>query len=914
MPGVMESLLCKLSSMLETQYSRNKRVEKDVLFLRNELSSMNAVMQKHATMEEPDLQVKAWILEVRELAYDIEDTIDAFMAQEEEKTTQATGIKGLVINSIQKLRELVSSSKIAQEIEELKNQVLEISDRRKRYKLDKSTCKDANAAIDPRLPALYADASGLVGVDGPTKKIIKLLTEDYEDTGFGQQFKLVSIVGFGGLGKTTLANQVYQKIKGQFDCTCFVVVSQRPYIKKILVDLLAGIGGAGNMWEDEHQLINRIREFLHDKRYLIVIDDIWSISAWEILKCVLPENGMGSRVITTTRILDVAKTCCRSFSDQIYSIQPLSDTDSRKLFLKRIFHTWDSCPSHLEDLSINILRKCGGLPLAILQIASLLATKSNRRDEWELVLNSIGSALENNHSLQGMKKILLLSYYDLPPHLKTCLLYVSIYPEDSEIPQTSLIRRWIAEGFIAEERGKRLDQIAQSYINDLVNRSMIIPMYDGYDRPVFQVHDMVLSVIKSLSTEENFVTIVDGQQNISLPKKIRRLSLQCNDSEDAVIGTAIASQNSIRSLTIFGFTKQVPCFSNYKTLRVLDLAYCEFLENHHIECVGSMLQLRYLVLHSNFITQLPDQIGNLQHLEMLNVKFCSIQGLPENVVQLRKLVCLYVSVVKLPDRIANMQNLEELSHIVLSSSSTQLAHELGCLRKLRHLTLTVEDPSVMDDHGRRYKEVLLSSIYQLVRQNLESLSLDYRGQEDFILDSSMGSCFALQHFQKLIILKPLSRIPKWMDRVINLTRLELYVSRMKESDIEILKGLSNLLFLRLVFTGHAPSRTIVIDDQGFQCLNVFYLICFIPGMWLVFAPGAMPKLQRYHLTFKVQEQQTNSDNFSFGFKHLASLQHFRVVIVPTGATNADISIAEGAIRNATNIHPNQPTVQIDTWQ
>ncbi|KAJ1275384.1 hypothetical protein BS78_05G131600 [Paspalum vaginatum] len=250
--GVMESLVCKLSSMLESQYARSKRVEKDVLFLRNELNSMNAVMQKHIIREEPDLQVKVWMKEVRELAYDIEDVIDAIMmGQAEEKPDQTTGIKGFIVNSIRKLRELVSRSTIAEEIEELKNQVVEMSDRRKRYKLGESTSKATIASVDPRLPAIYADVRRLVGIDGPRNKIIKLLIEDDDDGGFGRQLKLVSIVGFGGLGKTTLANQVYLKIKGQFDCKTFVFVSQRPNIKKILLDLLCGLGGAGNMWDDE---------------------------------------------------------------------------------------------------------------------------------------------------------------------------------------------------------------------------------------------------------------------------------------------------------------------------------------------------------------------------------------------------------------------------------------------------------------------------------------------------------------------------------------------------------------------------------------------------------------------------------------------------------------------------------------
>lgn len=137
---------------------------------------------------------------------------------------------------------------------------------------------------------------------------------------------------------------------------------------------------------------------------------------------------------------------------------------------------------------------------------------------------------------------------------------------------------------------------------------------------------------------------------------------------------------------------------------------------------------------------------------------------------------------------------------------------------------------------------------------------------------------------------------------------------MEASDTDIVKGISTLLFLRLVFTGHAPCGRIVIDDQGFQRLTDLYVLCFIPGMWLVFSPGAVPKLQRYHVTLKLQEPQCNSDDFNFGLEHLASLQHVSVVIVPNGADNAGISVVETANRNATNMHSNQPTVQVDTWQ
>jgi hypothetical protein len=553
--------------------------------------------------------------------------------------------------------------------------------------------------------------------------------------------------------------------------------------------------------------------YIFPTRYLIVIDDIWSISAWEILKCVMPENGFGSRIITTTRTFDIATSCCSSFSGNIFRIESLNDDDSIKLFCRRIFHT-DSCPTHLEELAKAILRKCGGLPLAILHISSLLAAKSHSKDEWELVLNSLGSALENNHSLQGMKNILLLSFYDLPPHLKTCLLHQSIHPEDYIVPTRRLKMRWISEGFISEERGKRLDQVAQSYINDLVNRSMILTVDIGYDGQVqsFQVHDLVLNIIQNMSDEHNFVTVVDGQQSSSLPKKIRRLSLHFNGSEDVLMGSSMERQNYVRSLTIFGHTKIVPSFSHLHDLRVLDLGGCELLENHHIKCVCSILQLRFLVLHSKFISKLPEEIGNLQNLQMMDVTLCSLQTLPEAISKLNKLVSMFVSGVKISAKIGNMRSLEELSCIRISSNCIEFVEELGLLRKLRCLAITVEDASDMDDHGRRYREALLSTIYQLGRYNLESLSLYYRGHEDFILDSSMGSCYAPERLRKLVIGKPLSRIPTWMNMLINLTHIELNISRMDVNDIIILKGIASLAFLRLVFTGTVDTMRIVFDD------------------------------------------------------------------------------------------------------
>ena len=202
----------------------------------------------------------------------------------------------------------------------------------------------------------------------------------------------------------------------------------------------------------------------------------------------------------------------------MYEMEALSDLHSKRLFFKRIFGSEDCCPDVLKQISNKILKKCGGLPLAIISISSLLATKPVIKDEWERVRRSIGSALDKNRSLEGMNSILSLSYNDLPPNLKNCLLYLCIYPEDYVIERDILVRRWIAEGFISEERGQSKQEVAENHFYELINRSMVQPVKVGYDGKAraCQVHDMMLELIISKSVENNFISLVGhGQTDLA---------------------------------------------------------------------------------------------------------------------------------------------------------------------------------------------------------------------------------------------------------------------------------------------------------------------------------------------------------------------------------------------------------------
>ncbi|CAN6343448.1 unnamed protein product [Urochloa humidicola] len=569
------------------------------------------------------------------------------------------------------------------------------------------------------MPALYVEAQRLVGIDGPREKIIEWLNKD----DYAPQLKVVSIVGFGGLGKTTLANQVYQKIKGQFDCSCFVPVSRNPNVAKILATMLKDlVGSCVDPSDDVRQLINKLRAFLKDKRYLIIVDDIWSTKAWEDVASALPENNLNSRIIATTRNDSVAESCCFSSAGYVHKIRSLSDQQSRELFFKRVFRDASGCPPHLEEISRGILEKCHGLPLAIITVASLLAGKSNTY-QWQQVYNSISSAF----SQQGtVRDILLLSYYDLPHYLKTCLLYLSMFPEDYDINTEELIWRWIAEGFIAQVRGQTSYQVAETYFNELVNRSLIQPVdiqYDGRAR-YCRVHDMVLEIIVSLSAEENFANIAEEQNYYGSGLKIRRLSVQSEHLGDKLIQEIMDKWSQIRSISFYRFQGQgIPHLEKLHSLRVLVFEYGCHLPNQHIKYIGSFFQLTFLSINSEGITELPEDIGDLRYLQTLDIRGSGIRTLSTSICRLQNLMRLLVySDVDLPDKIGDLQTLQELSRA--QNYSIKYLEELGRLTRLKTVGISMADDREQFgcDVGR-YKEALKLSLAAMGEHGLQSLQI-----------------------------------------------------------------------------------------------------------------------------------------------------------------------------------------------
>ncbi|CAO2144312.1 unnamed protein product [Urochloa humidicola] len=356
--GALGTLLPKLGKLLKDEHNLQKGVKENIGFLSRELESIQAALRSVGEVPPEQLSelVKVWARDVRELSYDMEDIVDTFLVRVEGPERPS---KRSAKRFIKKMKDAFNKVKvhhdIGQEIKDIKERVKEIAERRHRYKVDVITPAKV-IEVDPRIASLYTKAADLVGIDDAREELITMLTKG-DDTSMQLQ-RIVSVVGFGGLGKTTLAKAVYDKLKGQFGCTAFVPVGRNPDLKKVLKDILIDLRMDSNLQIlDERQLINKLREFLENKRYFIVMDDVWDTKSWETIKLALLENNIASRIIITTRTDEVAKE-----ADEVYKLQPLSKDNSRKLFFARIIGGENNLFDHqLDEESDKILRKCGGI-------------------------------------------------------------------------------------------------------------------------------------------------------------------------------------------------------------------------------------------------------------------------------------------------------------------------------------------------------------------------------------------------------------------------------------------------------------------------------------------------------------------------------------------------------------------------
>ncbi|CAL5429413.1 unnamed protein product [Camellia sinensis] len=680
-----------------------------------------------------------------------------------------------------------------------------------------------------------------------TQQLIEHLLENEPE------LKVISVVGMGGMGKTTLVRKIYEdsKVKRHFQTHVWITVSQtfvvEEFLKDIIVQLFAEIErpvprGINNM--GSHDLKMQINEFLSQKRYVIVLDDIWRIDACKALKYALPNCHFGSRVMLTTRIADIASTTSTIFDGSvIYPLEPLSQEESWNLFCRKTFKA-DTCPPHLKEIAVCILRRCEGLPLAIAAISGLLATKDKGKiDQWEIVQRSLGDHIEGDDKLDSMKRILSLSYDELPGYLKACFLYFSIFPNNYFIKRMRLIRLWVAEGFVQVREGQMPEEIAESYLNELVNRSLVQIATTTRNGRVStcRIHDLLREISLSKSRKLNFVAIANINNTQSL-ERIRRLSIHktCRNVEKSKRFT------HLRSLFTFGVAdmpSKLPISTLLtgvpRLLKVLDLqgAPLESLPNEIFE----LYLLRYLSLRGTTVKKIPSSIGRLVNLETLDLKHANVTELPVEILKLQKLCHLLVYRYvkrsspfhstygfKPPLGMGDLQSLQKLCFVEANQSS-DLLREVGKLTQLRKLGIT---------KLRREDGVALCSSNENLR-NLRSLDVNSVEEDEVIDVQHMSS--PPPYLQRLWLQGRLETLPPWITSMHSLVKLRLRWSRLRVDPLESLQALPNLveLQLRQAYDGDV----LQFKAGGFQGLKILHLHDLKALRRVSVEDGAMPHLE-----------------------------------------------------------------------
>ncbi|CAL5079087.1 unnamed protein product [Urochloa decumbens] len=497
------------------------------------------------------------------------------------------------------------------------------------------------------------EESQLVGREKEKSDLIHLISKQYDHQPMAM---VISVWGMGGLGKTTLIKEVYQsqELSGLFEKRACVTIMRPFVLEDVLKSLTMQLDaespnmkdnidfGAGTRKEIK-ALIEDFHKLLERKRCLIVLDDLSSITEWNMIIQSLPKMENASRIVITTREENIAKHCSAE-QGSIYKLEVLGNRDALDLFTRKIFKdtiSLDKQPALIEEAK-TILKKCNGLPLAIVTIGGFLAKQPKTPMEWRKLSEHISAELEMNPELGIIRTILMKSYDGLPYHLKSCFLYLSIFPEDYNISRRRLVRRWNAEGYSSDVRGKSKGEVVDNYFMELIDRSMILPIKEsiGSRKGISscKLHDLMREISISKAMEENLVFRMEEGCSSNTQGTIRHLAISSNWEGDQSEFEDTVDLSRIRSLTVFGKWKPFYISDKMRLLRVLDLESTTGFVDHHLEPIGKLLHLKYLSLRGcRDIFQLPDLVGNLKQLQTLDITRTRIIKLPQAIMKLRKL-------------------------------------------------------------------------------------------------------------------------------------------------------------------------------------------------------------------------------------------------------------------------------------
>ncbi|KAM3284703.1 putative disease resistance protein RF9 [Capsicum chacoense] len=820
-----------------------KNVQKGVEGVGNELIRMKCFLKDADMKQEEDgsSRIRNWVSEIRAVAYHAEDVIEIFIHQVESQQRQSFFVKCAFYS-----KKLYCLYKAGKEIESIQTRILEISNSRERYGIrniqglgedeGSSTTREEMCELRRSSP-LFANKD-VVGLEKHVNSVVSILLKE------DKSLRVASIVGMGGIGKTTLAKEVYNKtqIRNKFETRAWLYVSQDYRPMKIIKELILQVA---NPEEDKVKIVDTMDKLsqagleemlqrrLEDTCYLIVLDDIWTTEAWNLIVRSFPDNDTSSRLLLTSRRKEVAL-----HADALiipYKLEVLNEQESWELFLKKAFPKDRECPQDLVDVGKDILEKCDGLPLAINVIGGLLAGKK-QRSEWQKVQRNLSSYLDKSQTY-GVSTILALSYQDLPPHLKSCFLYLGLFQKGKDINVKQLVHIWIAHGLIHQNEEQKLEDIVEDYLDELIGRNMlqvILLRADGRVKSC-RLHDLLRDFCIMKAKEEIFLEIDNPSISFS---ESRHHVLYCPLERYEYLGN---SKSYVRSLLSFDSSSTLVnldciCTSSFKLLKVL------YIDSPGLEVIsdsiGKLFSLKYFGIgRRTRIKTLPRSISHLQNLETIDMPMSrSYSVLVSNVLwKLENLRHLfgYINSPRLLkiDRLNNLQTLGSIPvHHWMNNEN------LARMTNLQKVGLLIEKDDNLD------MDRLCHSLAEL--ESLQSLCLEV---VDSLYISLVAGLSKLSHVVKLKLKGHLAPIPAHPCVFpSNLCQLTLVNSKLHPNSIQVLEKLTNLSVLKLVNAfprNHEQANIITISENGFpglKFLRVDQLMCMIA---MKLGKGAMARLK-----------------------------------------------------------------------
>lgn len=654
----------------------------------------------------------------------------------------------------------------------------------------------------------------MVGFDEETKAVIDILT------GESEQLQAISIVGTGGLGKTTLAKRILHdpKIEYEFNVRSFIYVSQSYKRKEVFLRILRAItivsADTYNMSDD--MLAEMIREQLRNRKYFFIMDDVCTRDAWDDIKIAFPyRDNSSSRVLITTRNRSVALHANPRM--QPYDLHFLTTDESRRLLRRKVFGDEESCPFDLEEYESVIIQKCGGLPQAIVGTAGILINHSTASYWWRKVsetVNDSGSADQNSD-------VLALSYNNLPFHLKPCFLYLGVFPEDYEIPAWKLMQLWVSEGFVESDGDQSMEEVAENYLHDLVDRDLVTVVQRRSDGRIktCRIRSSVREFCKKESSEENMF------------QEISRFFNSSAASSNPMV------ENYRRLCVNFSFSDYIQSKPSGSRVRSLMNFVKEGGEGGGVG----------VVLDGERISEMSESFKLLRVLEIGSVNFTSFPTELCDLVLLKHL-CISGDFPVLPQEVSNLWNIQTLI-VQTSTQIIEIEADIWKLMQLRHFIIPNASGNILrppspattaaaSSHGSRGSLQTISSISpQSCRKELFDLNprikkLGVRGKLELLLEN-YTECNLFESLYKLDFLENLKLYnddPSSKMRVIphehtfpkQLSKITLCNTKLDWMFMSTLGKLENLQVLKLkenAFKGEWWET----EEKGFRRLRVFVI-------------------------------------------------------------------------------------------